>query len=297
MEPFSTSTTLIRMSSLIGGGGRCPSMTALQYARPDIDATVSCVAIGSRQLITRDCCAPKRVSCETLMSQPFRKLIGLLIRLNIAALWACVNQSVYYGGVNDVTPGTRRPGGRGARERIERTAARLFYRNGIHATGVELIAREANVSKRTLYQHFASKNDLVDNYLRGIEARGGAPTEKGLDATGLPARERLLAIFDLRRSEVVRGCPFHNAAVESAGSLASTDEIVRTHKHEFTRRLGAVAREAGAADPHLLGQQLAVLFEGATAMATSLNDTAPVVHARAAAATLIDAALADESSS
>lgn len=41
-----------------------------------------------------------------------------------------------------------------------------------------------------------------------------------------------------------------------------------------------------------MGQQLAVLFEGATAMATSMNDTAPVVHARAAAATLIDAALA-----
>ena len=66
---------------------------------------------------------------------------------------------------------------------------------------------------------------------------------------------------------------------------------MRAHKREFTRRLVAVAREAGAADPQLLGQQLAVLFEGATAMATSLNDTAPVVHARAAAATLIDAAL------
>lgn len=156
---------------------------------------------------------------------------------------------------------------------------------------MELIAHEANVSKRTLYQHFPSKNDLVDNYLRGIAARGGLPTEKRLDDTELPARERLLGIFDLRRSDVVRGCPYHNAAVESAGSLASTDEIVRTHKQEFVRRLIAVAREAGAADPHLLGQQLAVLFEGATAMATSLNDTAPVVHARAAAATLIDAAL------
>jgi AcrR family transcriptional regulator len=185
----------------------------------------------------------------------------------------------------------RPPGGRGARERIERAAAELFYRNGIHATGVELVAQRANVSKRTLYQHFASKNDLVDNYLRGIEARGGSPTEQRLDDTDLPARERLLAIFDLRRSEVVRGCPFHNAAVESAGSLRSTDEIVRAHKLEFTRRLVAVAHEAGVADSHLLGQLLAVLFEGATAMATSVNDTAPVVHARAAAAALIDAAL------
>lgn len=188
---------------------------------------------------------------------------------------------------------TRTPG---ARERIERAAARLFYRNGIHATGVELIARQANVSKRTLYQHFASKNDLVDNYLRGIDARGGSLAEKRLGDVDMSARERLLAIFDIPPSEVVRGCPFHNAAVESAGSLAGADEIVRAHKEEFTRRLVAVAQEAGAADPHLLGHQLAVLFEGASAMATSLNDTAPVVHARAAAATLIDAAIGDPTS-
>ena len=177
------------------------------------------------------------------------------------------------------------------RERIERAAGRLFYRNGIHATGVELIAREANVSKRTLYQHFASKNDLVDNYLHGIDARGGSLFEKRLGDVGLPARERLLAIFDFPGSEVVRGCPFHNAAVESAGSLAGADAIVRAHKEKFIRRLVAIAQEAGATDAHLLGHQLAVLFEGASAMATSLNDTAPAVHARAAAATLIDAAL------
>ncbi len=186
---------------------------------------------------------------------------------------------------------TRPAGGRGARERIERAAAQLFYRNGIHATGVELIAQESNVSKRTLYQHFPSKNDLVDSYLRGMDAHGGSPSERRLDDTTLSARDRLLAIFEMSRREVMRGCPFHNAAVESAGSLPSTDEIVRAHKQQFTRRLIAVAQEAGAADPHLLGQQLAVLFEGSTAMATSVNDTAPVVHARAAAATLIAASL------
>ena len=147
------------------------------------------------------------------------------------------------------------------------------------------------MSKRTLYQHFASKNDLVDNYLRGVQARGGPRIERRLGDTEMSARYRLLGIFEMPQSEVLRGCPFHNAAVESAGSLTTTDEIVRAHKLQFTRRLVAVAREAGAADPHLLGQQLAVLFEGATALATSLNDTAPVVHARAAAATLIDAAL------
>jgi AcrR family transcriptional regulator len=189
---------------------------------------------------------------------------------------------VYYRDVTDATVP--------ARERIERAAARLFYRKGIHATGVDLVAREASVSKRTLYQHFASKNDLVDNYLRRVDARG-LVVEKRLANPDLPARERLLSIFDIPSADVVRGCPFHNAAVESAGSLAGTDAIVRDHKERFIRRLVAIAQEAGAADAHLLGHQLAVLFEGASAMATSLNDTAPVVHARAAAATLIDAAL------
>jgi AcrR family transcriptional regulator len=194
---------------------------------------------------------------------------------------------------SDAAVSARAPGvagGRGARERIELAAAELFYRHGIHATGVELIAQRASVSKRTLYQHFASKNELVDSYLRGFEAHGGAPTERRLADTSFAARERLLAIFQVSRSDVMRGCPFHNAAVESAGALVSADEIVRTHKREFTRRLVDVAQEAGAIDPHLLGEQLAVVFEGATALATSLNDTAPFVHARAVAITLIDAA-------
>jgi hypothetical protein len=65
----------------------------------------------------------------------------------------------------------------------------------------------------------------------------------------------------------------------------------RTHKLDFNRRLVAVAAEAGAADPRQLGEQLAVLFEGASAMATSVNDPAPAAQARAAAATLIDAAV------
>src|ERR1700752_2072661 len=127
--------------------------------------------------------------------------------------------------------------GRGARERIERAAAELFYRHGIHPTGVELVAQRANVSKRTLYQHFASKNNLVDNYLRTIDARGGSPMERRLDNVDLPARDRLRGVFDAPPADIFRGCPFHNAAVESAGAMPATDEIVRTHKLDFTRRL------------------------------------------------------------
>ena len=178
------------------------------------------------------------------------------------------------------TPPTSR-GGRGARDRIAASAAALFYRQGIRATGVEELTSTAGVSKRTFYQHFSSKDELVRSYLHALDESGGTVLERNLERSELRPRERLLAIFDARPAD---------AAVESAGAFDGVDDIVRDHKLRFAQRLSDTAAEAGAADPRQLGNQLLVLFEGATALATSLNDTAPLVHARAAAAYLIDAA-------
>ena len=177
------------------------------------------------------------------------------------------------------------------RERILSAAGSLFYREGIHATGVERIAEEAHASKRTMYQHFASKPQLVEEYLRRIHDSGGMPNEKALDTVGASPRNRLLAIFDGLPTKRFRGCPFHNAAVEAADDMPGVHEVVHEHKLQFITRLTEVAAEAGARDPYQLGHHMAVLFEGATALATSLNDTAPLLHARSAAEILIDAAV------
>ena len=187
------------------------------------------------------------------------------------------------------TPPEARRNGRGARDRITTAATELFYRRGIHTTGVDALTRRADVSKRTFYQHFSSKSELVETYLRGIAERGGSPMERRLDLDLAP-RERLLAIFDASTARRFRGCPFHNAVVELAGEQEPVDDFVRAHKRRFLERLTDVAGEAGAPDPWQLAQQLLVLFEGATALATTLNDTSPLVHARAAAAQLIDLA-------
>jgi hypothetical protein len=72
--------------------------------------------------------------------------------------------------------------------------------------------------------------------------------------------------------------------------MPGVEDIVHEHKLDFTARIIQAATEAGARDPYRLGNQLAVLFEGALALATSLNDTSPLLHARSAAETLIDAA-------
>lgn len=182
------------------------------------------------------------------------------------------------------------PVGRSARERILTAAGTLFYRDGIRATGVERIAEEAQVSKRTLYQHISSKDELVEAYLRRIHDTGGPPNERALDTPYASPRNRLLAIFNNPPADRFRGCPFHNAAVEAADEMPAVHDIIHEHKLQFIARLTDTAAQAGATDPYQLGHQLAVLFEGGLALATSLNDTAALIHARSAAEVLIDAA-------
>ncbi|MCW2560253.1 MAG: transcriptional regulator [Mycobacterium sp.] len=182
------------------------------------------------------------------------------------------------------------PGGRGARQRILSAATKLFYLEGINATGVERLADEASVSKRTLYQHFPGKTAVVEEYLRAIQQGVGDPIQPGPEAGRQQPRARILALFDTPRGPM-RGCPFHNAAVEAAAAMPEVQEIVHGHKRSFVDGLAKLTRQAGAANPKLLANQLAVLYEGAAALSTSLDDRAPWTHARKAAQTLLDQAV------
>jgi AcrR family transcriptional regulator len=170
------------------------------------------------------------------------------------------------------------------------TAADLFYREGINATGVERLAAEASVSKRTLYQHFPSKTAVVEEYLRAFRERVDEPVRPGPDS--VDARAVLLGLFATPpRGGHMRGCPFHNAAVEAAEEMPEVHEIVRAHKRAYIGGLIRLSTAAGAANPKALGNQLAVLYEGAAALSTSLDDRTAWTHARKAAQILIDDAI------
>src|SRR5882757_10916462 len=95
-------------------------------------------------------------------------------------------------------------------ERILQTADRLFYGQGIRAVGVDTVAAEIGISKRTLYNYFPSKDDLIVAYL----SRRLRPAQ----VSELPPVEQILGDFDrLERSfagGVFRGCPFVNAVAE-----------------------------------------------------------------------------------
>lgn len=185
-------------------------------------------------------------------------------------------------------------GGRGARERILQAAEQLFYTRGIHATGVAALMEAAHVSPRTFYVHFPTKNALVEEYLRRFESEKPLAAEAALERGDQTAAQRLLAIFAPPESHApapLPGCPFHNAVVEGAGELPQVARLAQRHKHAFRDRLVATAAEAGAADPESLGRQLAVIFEGANALAASSNDAEAFTDARRAAKTLLDIAL------
>src|SRR6476646_1190510 len=84
--------------------------------------------------------------------------------------------------------------GRGARERIVGASQQLFRDQGINGTGMDQLCAVAQVSKRTFYQHFTSKDELIAEHLRRFDPD---VLPEVFDRTDLPPRERLLAAFDI----------------------------------------------------------------------------------------------------
>ena len=173
--------------------------------------------------------------------------------------------------------------GRGARERILSASQQLFRDRGITSTGMDQLCAVAEVSKRTLYQHFAGKDELIAEHLRRFDPE---ILPEVFDRTDLTPRERLLAVFDIHSPL----CPFIRAAVEIQDPDHPARLLARDYKKAFAARLTDTAREAGATDPEQLGEQLALLLDGASARGRVL-DTETFATAAAMATVLIDNAV------
>jgi AcrR family transcriptional regulator len=173
--------------------------------------------------------------------------------------------------------------GRGARERILRASRQLFRDQGINSTGMDQLCAVAQVSKRTFYQHFSGKDELIAEHLRRFDPD---VLPEVFDRTDLTPRERLLAAFDIHGPL----CPFIAAAVEINDPAHPAPLHARDYQKAFAARLRAPAREAGTTDPGQLGEQLALLLDGASARNRVLNSEG-FATAAAIAAVLIDNAI------
>jgi AcrR family transcriptional regulator len=173
--------------------------------------------------------------------------------------------------------------GRGARERIISAAQQLFRDQGINRTGMDQLCAVAEVSKRTFYQHFTGKDELIAECLRRFDPD---ILPEVFDRTDLTPRERLLAAFDVHAPL----CPFIAAAVEISDPDHPARARASDYKKAFAARLTDTAREGGATNPEQLGEQLALLLDGASARSRVLN-TETLATAAAIATVLVDNAI------
>ena len=188
---------------------------------------------------------------------------------------------------------TAAPAGPGARARLLDAARELFAREGINATGVAELCAEARVSKRSMYQHFPSKDELVAAYLSELATDPAYPPNAVVTRADLAPRARLLELYatlaDGRRP--LRGCPFVNAGTELADAGHPARRVIVAYKEEFADRLAALAREAGARGSEQVGRQLALLYDGAAARVALFNSPEPAAEAQALAAALLRAVM------
>jgi AcrR family transcriptional regulator len=170
-------------------------------------------------------------------------------------------------------------------ERILRAADRLFYRKGIRAVGVDSVAAEAGISKRSLYDTFPSKDALIAAYLR--------QRIQPLPASDGPPAAQVLVLFDQLHGRFAkgdfRGCPFVNAVTELAEDCETARGIALDYKETRRRHIETLLTSAGASEPDALASQVALLFEGAIASMLVRQDPAVALQARAAAVVLMRA--------
>jgi AcrR family transcriptional regulator len=161
------------------------------------------------------------------------------------------------------------------RTRILAVARELFYRDGIRAVGVDAIAEAAGTNKMTLYRHFASKDELVADYLREC-ARLAAAGRDRLEAEhpGDPLaqlRSWIASMAERLAKADERGCPLVNAAVELPEKTHPARRVIEEFKTAERAWLIRICRASGLREPELLADELHLLLEGARVTAQSLG--------------------------
>jgi AcrR family transcriptional regulator len=181
---------------------------------------------------------------------------------------------------------SRWPAKEAMQERILDTAGRLFYGQGIRAVGVDTIAAEIGISKRTLYNYFPSKDELIVAYLSRhfIQAK----------SSDRPLLEQILRYFDwLERwfaSDTFRGCPFVNAVAELGDPTHPGAKMAVAFKEQRRLWLRDALTRLNVADADGLATQVAILVEGAIIAALIRGDPGMAGAAKAAARVLLTAA-------
>lgn len=180
------------------------------------------------------------------------------------------------------------------RERIVSAAARLFYDEGIRAVSVDAVAEKAGVTKKTLYYHFRSKDDLVAAYLESRDQPTLALYARWFAETPGDVVAKTKGIFtrfgDAAESARWKGCGFLRTTAE----LASTPghpavKAGARHKKRFEDWLSRMFAKQGLREPEAVGRRIMLLLDGAATVMLIHRDRAYVDAAGDLAAEIVAA--------
>ena len=152
----------------------------------------------------------------------------------------------------------------GARRALDAASA-LFYERGIHAVGVDLIAAEAGVTKKTLYDRFGSKEQIVVEYLAARDERWQAFLAPYVEAA-TTSRARILAVFDASRDwadeNSTKGCSMVNAHAEISDPAHPAYQVITGQKAWMLALFTGLVRDIAPRRAAKLGRTLMLLHEG-----------------------------------
>jgi AcrR family transcriptional regulator len=182
------------------------------------------------------------------------------------------------------------------RERIISAASKLFYSEGIRAVSVDAVAEKAGLTKRTLYYHFRSKDDLIAAYLAARDQPNLALFKRWFDEAdgNLSAKVRAIFVHLARNAghPKWKGCGFLRTSAELANLPGHPAiKIGAAHKKKFEAWLRVTFEEAGIVGAARLARQILLLLDGSFAVVQLHRDPSYMESAGQAAHSLVDAAL------
>ncbi|MDO1508846.1 MULTISPECIES: TetR/AcrR family transcriptional regulator [unclassified Neisseria] len=160
------------------------------------------------------------------------------------------------------------------RQKILETAYQTFYRQGFHACGVELLAAQANTTKRTLYAHFGSKEGLIEAVL---QYRHEQFIQNMVDAlVRYEEQQTAYAYLDFisnwTQSADFYGCMFINACAEYSDKASIPHQKSSRHKSEIRQILRQRLQNCGVPDANKKADMLFMIGEGLIVAAQSGQD-------------------------
>lgn len=186
------------------------------------------------------------------------------------------------------------------RSDIIQTAIALFSKHGFNGTGVDMIMREAKVSKKTMYSYFRSKDELILASLQEYDGLFRNHFMKQVDKLAKQPDDKLLALFDVARAWFMQdhffGCMFINAIGEYSDSGTPLRHVCRQFKTQMRGFIREICVQAGIKKPDELADELALLLEGAIVTAQVSQRPQAAEIAKKAAKALIAAHQAESSS-